>query len=153
MVRHLTKVTMVRPFGVTYKNITAQNTLQQLQTTRQPMQGEIRFTENITEQDGEVVPEIYREHRHKFSQKPEDIDAFKRQVMYRSAHIGTKELEIVLRDWLILNQDKMSYADVEQFDDEILGMENPQLQRYIVNGEPVQKEHSCRYLDTLVEYI
>ena len=47
--------------------------------------------------------------------------------MYRAGHIGTKELEIVLRDYLRLHQDKMSYADVEQFDNEILNIENPQM--------------------------
>ena len=54
-------------------------------------------------EEEDIVPEIYREHRHRFSQQPEDIDAYKRQVMYRSSHIGTKELEIVLSDWLKLN--------------------------------------------------
>ena len=36
--------------------------------------------------------------------------------MYRSSHIGTKELEIILSDWLKLNQDKMEYKDIEEFD-------------------------------------
>ena len=45
--------------------------------------------------------------------------------MYRCGHIGTKELEIVLRDWLKLNQDRMSYQELEQFDSDILDVENP----------------------------
>ena len=99
------------------------------QQERAPQVGEIRFLDNITydEENEDVVPEIYREHRHKFSTKPDDIDAFKRQVMYRSVHIGTKELEIILRDYLVMHFDKMSYAEVDQFDDEILSMENPSL--------------------------
>ena len=95
--------------------------------TREPAQGEIRFVENILydEDVGDVVPEIYREHRHRFSKVPEDLEAYKRQVMYRCAHIGTKELEIVLKDYLKLHQADMTRADVEQFDDEILNIENP----------------------------
>ena len=91
--------------------------------------GEIRFLENIKydETEKDIVPEIYREHRHKFSNKPDNVDAFKRQLLYRCSHIGTKELEILLRDYLILHQEKMSYSDVEQFDEEILNMENPML--------------------------
>ena len=73
--------------------------------------------------------------------------------MYRSSHIGTKELEIILRDFLTLHQDKMTYADVEEFDEQILGMENPSLQRYLVNGEPVQPEHECKYVTILVDYV
>ena len=71
------------------------------------------------------VPEVFREFRHKYSTKPTDIDAYRRQLMYRCGHIGTKELEIVLRDWLKLNQNKMSYSELEKFDEDILNIENP----------------------------
>ena len=83
----------------------------------------------ISEEDDEadVVPEIFRQHRHKYSIKPTEIDGYKRQIFYRSKHIGTKELEIILSDWLILNMDKMTYADLEEFDENILDIENPQL--------------------------
>lgn len=90
------------------------------------------------EEEEDVVPEIFRQHRHKYSQKPAEIDGYKRQIMYRSKHIGTKELEIILSDWLTLNMDKMTYGDLEQFDSDILDMENPQLQRYLVNGEALR---------------
>ena len=64
----------------------------------------------------DVVPEIYREHRHKYSQKPEDRDAYFRQIMYRSKHIGTKELEIVLSDWLTLFGKELPYNELDQYD-------------------------------------
>ena len=129
--------------------------VKEMQQERAALTGEIRFTENITydEEAQDVVPEIYREHRHKFSQQPEDLDAYKRQVMYRCAHIGTKELEIVLRDWLLLNQHKLSYAEVEQFDQEIVSMENPQMQRYLINGEQVLPEHDTKYMRVLLDYV
>ena len=73
--------------------------------------------------------------------------------MYRSGHIGTKELEIILRDYLMIHQDKMTYEDVEQFDDEILNIENPSLQRYLVNGEPIIPEHDNKYMNILMNYV
>ena len=81
-------------------------------------QGEIRFVDHIKfdEEEQDVVPEIYREHRHKFSKQPEDLNAYKRQVYYRCSHIGTKELEIIIGDYLKINQDKMNYEEVEEFD-------------------------------------
>ena len=82
---------------------------------------------NYASDDEDVVPEIYREHRHKFSIQPEDIDAYKRQIMYRSTHIGTKELEIVLGDYLKIHIGKMSYKEVEEFDQQIISMENPSM--------------------------
>ena len=73
--------------------------------------------------------------------------------MYRAKHIGTKELEILLSDWLTMNQDKMTYEDVEEFDDQILNIENPSLQRYLLNGEPIPEEHQCKYINILLEYV
>jgi succinate dehydrogenase flavin-adding protein (antitoxin of CptAB toxin-antitoxin module) len=62
-------------------------------------------------------------------------------------------LEVVLRDYLTMYCDEMTYADLEQFDDEVLNIENPQLQRYFMNQEPLQPEHNTRYVNALVEYV
>ena len=100
------------------------------------------------------MPEIYREHRHRFSKQPSELGAYKRQVMYRSLHIGTKELEILLSDFLKINQDSMTYQDVEEYDFDILSIENPSLQRYLINGEPVTiAEHNNRYVKVLLKYV
>ena len=73
--------------------------------------------------------------------------------MYRCAHIGTKELEIVLKDYLKLHQAAMTREEVAQFDDEILNIENPQMQRYLINGEDILPEHDCKYMRVLVDYV
>ena len=73
--------------------------------------------------------------------------------MYRAGHIGTKELEILLRDYLKINQESMTYEQVEQFDHEILSIENPSMQRYFINGEPVIPEHDVHYVRVLIDYI
>ena len=96
---------------------------------------------------------MFREHRHQYSKKPADINAYRKQITYRLGHIGTKELEIVFRDWLELNADKMTYEDLEQFDAEILDIENPQLQRYLMNGDDLLPEHDCKYMRLLVDYM
>ena len=48
------------------------------------------------------VPGVFREFRHQYSAKPTDRDAYLRQITYRCGHLGTKELEIIFRDWLTL---------------------------------------------------
>eukprot|EP00347_Sterkiella_histriomuscorum_P022371 403330721 len=102
----------------------------------------------------DVVPEVFREHRHKYSEKPQDVDAYKRQVMYRCSHIGTKELEIILHDWLKLNLKELNYQDMEQFDSDILDIENPQLQRYFVNGDGILDEHkNKKYVKVVQDYV
>ena len=75
----------------------------------------------------DIVPEVFRQNRHKYSFKPDEIGGYRRQLTYRCTHIGTKELEIILGDWIQLNLDKLSYQDLEEFDTDILDVENPQL--------------------------
>ncbi len=49
--------------------------------------------------------------------------------------------------------DKLSYEQLEQFDSEILDIENPQLQRYLVNGDPLREEHNTTYMRELKDYV
>ena len=126
------------------------------QENERPLQqGEIRFKDKIKydEEEGDVVPEIYREHRHQYSVQPECIDAFRRQIYYRSTHIGTKELEIVLGDYLKLHMNDMTYEELEEFDREIITIENPQMQRYMINGDPILPEHDTKWMKILMKYI
>ena len=102
---------------------------------------------------GHAVPDVYREYRARFSQKPTDLNAYRRQVMFRCSHIGTKELEILLRDYLLINQDKMTYEDLEEFDNEIVSVENPSLQRYLVEGQKILPEHDTKYMRILMLYV
>ena len=99
------------------------------------------------------MPDVFREHRHTYSAKPEDINAYRRQIAYRCGHIGTKELEIVLKDYLTINSAKMTYADLEEFDSHVLDLENPQLQRYLMNGDDILPEHDKKYMRILVDYV
>ena len=68
--------------------------------------------------------EVFLEFRHLYSQNPDDVNAYKRQVFYRCEHIGTNELEVFLMDYLTLHQDAMGYEDIGQFDYNILSLEN-----------------------------
>ena len=99
------------------------------------------------------MPEVFREHRHAYSERPTDPAAYRKQIMYRCGHIGTKELEIVLRDYLTLNAESMTYEDLEQFDKDILDIENPSLQRYLLNGDPIEEHHNNKYMNILVKYV
>ena len=105
------------------------------------------------EDPGYEVPEVFREQRHKYNGKPADISAYRRQIKYRCGHIGTKELEIVLRDWLDLHAEGMTYAELEQFDADVLDLENPSMQRYLMNGDPLLPEHDNKYMNILVKYV
>ena len=107
----------------------------------------------IEKEEGYDVPEVFRQHRHAYSSKPETAEAYRKQILYRCGHIGTKEIEIILRDYLKMNADKMTYEELEQFDNDVLDVENPSLYRYLVNGDTVEEQHKNKYVNLLVEYV
>ena len=47
----------------------------------------------------------------------------------------------------------MSYADLEQFDREIVSIEIPQLQNYLIFAEPVLERHQTKFMTILRKYI
>ena len=118
---------------------------------QRPVKG-VDYQASIDE-PGYEVPGVFRQHRHAYSAKPTEVGAYRRQITYRVGHIGTKELEIVLRDYVTMYGDKMTYADWEQFDSEVLDMENPQLQRYLINGDELMEEHQTRFMKELMAYV
>ena len=79
---------------------------------------------------------------------------YRKQLMYRCGHFGAKECEIILKDWLTLNSAQLTRAELEQFDDEILSMEVPHLQRYLIFGQIVSdQDMHLKYLHVLLDYI
>ena len=72
------------------------------------------------------IPNSVKAHRQMLGhKKPADIEAYRRQLLYHCRNIGTQVLEIVLRDYLTLHGPNMTYAELEQFDADILDVENP----------------------------
>ena len=59
----------------------------------------------------------------------------------------------MLRDWLDLHAPSMNYDELEQFDNDILDIENPSLQRYLMNGDDILPEHNNKYMNILVDYM
>ena len=102
---------------------------------------------------GFAVPDVFRTHRHSHSGKPAESADYRKQIKYRCGHIGTKELEIVLMDWLDLHVEELTYAELEQFDADVLDLENPSMQRYLMNGDALEPEHDNKYMKILVKYV
>ena len=73
--------------------------------------------------------------------------------MYRCGRFGTKEIEIVLTDWFKANGAGLTYQELEQFDQEVLNIENPQMIRYLMNGDPLEEEHVNKYMQIIVQYV
>ena len=73
-----------------------------------------------------------------------------------------KELEIIIGDWVETNIDNLSYEDLEQFEEEVVQVENPILFRYFWNNMDLDdsnaikggKKHTeSKYLIELKKYV
>ena len=62
-------------------------------------------------------------------------------------------MEILLTDWLKINMPKMTIDDLEEYDNTVFNIENPQLKRYLVLSEPLRPEHDKKIMRTLQEYV
>ena len=52
-----------------------------------------------------------------------------------------------------LNQNEMSYNDLEEFDNDVLSLENPTLQKYLMNGDKLRLDHDKKWMRLLIEYV
>ena len=73
--------------------------------------------------------------------------------MYRVGHIGTKELELVMSQYLEQEAFGWTYNDLLEFDRDVLKMENPTLVKYLMNGDFVEEKHRSEHLWRLLHYV
>ena len=73
-----------------------------------------------------------------------------------------KELEIIIGDWLEFNIESMTYDDLNQFEEEVIQVENPVLFGYLWNNKDLDdnnaikngKKHTeSKYLIELKDYV
>ena len=83
-----------------------------------------RGVQYVFNDTGFEVPEVQKNYAHLF-QKPADLNGLRRKIAYRCSQIGTKEIEIVLRDYMSQHAQQMTFDDLEQFDEQVLSIENP----------------------------
>ena len=58
------------------------------------------------------VPEAYRMCRDEFDSNPEDLESFRKKLMYRCGRFGTKEIEIILTDWFKEHASGLTHAEL-----------------------------------------
>ena len=85
------------------------------------------------------MPDVYKQYRGDFNERPQDIVAFRKQLLYRLKCYGNKEIEILLVDWFTQHSEELSYEELVQFDTDVLNIENPSLIRYLMNGDSLEK--------------
>ena len=97
-----------------------------------------------TKQDMDDFTHPLKQANYICSPRPPTVDGFKKQVMFRCKHLGIKELEIIIGDWLELNIDKMEFDDLEQFEEEVIQVENPILFQYLCDNKPLNDDNAAK---------
>lgn len=69
-----------------------------------------------------------------------NFETAKKQVYWRIRNIGQRELEMLIGEWFEENSSKLSLAELNEFSQEVLSMENPELNKYFVKLEDVGEE-------------
>jgi len=67
--------------------------------------------------------------------------------------MGLLELEIIVGDYIKENAEKMTYEDLIEFEEQIVDLENPILNQYLVVGGDPLPEHESKYMTKMKEYL
>jgi len=100
---------------------------------------------------------ITQDHQNDFTQPPifkiilnDDINVAKKQVKWRVRNMGQLELEVLLLKWYDKNESKLSLEDLKEFTKEVLELEIPELNKYLLQHQPLPK--NSKYLDELINF-
>ena len=55
--------------------------------------------------------------------------------------MGLFELEIIVGDFIIENSPKMTYEELMEFEEQVVDLENPVLNQYLIIGDALTGDH------------
>lgn len=68
--------------------------------------------------------------------------------------MGLLELEIIVGDFIIEKSPHMNYEELVEFEEQVVDLENPILQLYLINGEKIEgAEHDSKWMRNLLGYL
>lgn len=70
-----------------------------------------------------------------------ETEPLRKQLLFRSKNLGMKELDLLVGRWATLNFPKMNYEELQQFNQEVLSKETPDLNKMLLtkDGEPTER--------------
>jgi succinate dehydrogenase flavin-adding protein (antitoxin of CptAB toxin-antitoxin module) len=80
-----------------------------------------------------------------------NINIAKKQLFWRIRNMGQLEIELILQKWWDKNKDKLTLEDMKAFSQEVLEMENPDLNNYLVNQIPAPD--NLKFMKEIQEFL
>ncbi|MEM7445748.1 MAG: succinate dehydrogenase assembly factor 2 [Pseudomonadota bacterium] len=82
---------------------------------------------------------------------PEDIDAFRRQLSFRSWHRGTREADLLLGSFADAHLKRFGWDELQEFH-ELMGQSDPDLYDWITGREPLPEHLQSSVADLLLSH-
>ena len=67
--------------------------------------------------------------------------------------MGLLELEIIVGDFIIENSPKMTYEELMEFEEQVVDLENPVLNQYLIIGDALTEDHDSKWMRNLKSYL
>jgi len=95
---------------------------------------------------------MIKKYRYLQANRSPDINTFKKQLLFRSAHMGMKELELITSKYLQHNIDNMSYEDLVKFEEEVLLQDNMLLFNHILGNKQIKNLPKDCYIEKIKDF-
>lgn len=79
------------------------------------------------------------------------METAKKQIFWRIRNLGQLELEFIVFKWYDANNKDLGIKELKAFSEEVLEMENPDLNRYLVSMQPA--DSSLVYTNKIQNYV
>jgi len=80
-----------------------------------------------------------------------NLEIARKQVYWRIRNIGQKELELLIGDWWDKNKENLSIKEINEFNDEVLRMDNSDMNNYFVKF--IQPPENLIYTKRILETV
>lgn len=62
-----------------------------------------------------------------------DVSTFRKKILWRSGHLGMRELDKIVGDWAEKHVESMSVEHCQQFEEEVLSLESVDLYEFLTD--------------------
>ena len=95
---------------------------------------------------------VIRKYKHLQSDRHPDLVIYKKQLLYRASRMGQKELELIIANWLRHNMDKMTYEELNKFEDEVLLVDNMVLFNHLFGAKTIANLALDNYIHKVKDF-
>lgn len=108
------------------------------------------FCQSLEAKDAKLVANIeanYKKMHAIYDRRPQDIDTYRKMLVFRSKNLGMKELDLLIGTWAQTYLKNLDRKELERYEEEIIQMETPDLHKILSSSskdfesENLPKEH------------